>query len=118
MLKRSSISPDSPNLINESTRIHGQVEANESLRIDGKVEGNIHCSARLVIGKNAEIQGNIVCQHLELLGKIFGDVLAQNSCTLRSSALLKGNLSTSLLSIENGAQFQGQCTMLESKSGE
>jgi cytoskeletal protein CcmA (bactofilin family) len=118
MLKRSSNIPDSPNLINESTQIYGKVEAAESLRIDGKVEGDINCSARLVIGKNAEIQGNIVCQHLELLGKVFGDVMAENSCTLRGSALLKGKLSTTLLSIENGAQFQGQCSMLESKSGE
>jgi cytoskeletal protein CcmA (bactofilin family) len=118
MLKRSSTIADSPNLINESTQIQGNIEASESLRIDGKVQGDIRCAARLVIGKNADIQGNVLCQNLELLGRILGDVRAENSCTLRSSASLTGNLSTLLLSIENGAQFQGQCTMLETKPSE
>jgi cytoskeletal protein CcmA (bactofilin family) len=118
MLKRRLPSPDSPNLINETTRIQGNIEASESLRIDGKVEGDIHCSARLIIGKNAEIQGNIVCQHFELLGKVTGKVLANESCTLRSSTQLLGNLSTTLLSIESGAQFQGKCSMLNAKTGE
>jgi len=118
MLKRNSSTPESPNLINDSTRIQGIIESNESLRIDGTVEGDIRCSARLVIGKNAHIQGNIVCQHLELLGNISGDVLAENSCTLRATAVLKGNLNAALLSVENGAQFHGKCTMLDAKSVE
>ena len=115
MLKRSLQTPDSPNLINESTQIQGQIEAAESLRIDGKVKGDIRCMARLVIGKNADIQGNIDCQYLELLGKVSGDVFANESCTLRSSAHLVGNLSTTLLNIETGAQFHGNCTMLHAQ---
>ena len=112
MLKRNSTATESPNLINESTAIQGNIEAKESLRIDGKVEGNIQCTGRLVIGKNAFIVGNIECQHLELLGRLTGDVLAHESCALRSTAVLSGNLSTALIQIEQGAQFLGQCTML------
>jgi cytoskeletal protein CcmA (bactofilin family) len=112
MLKRTATTTDSPNLINESTTIQGNIEAGESLRIDGKVEGDIQCIGRLVIGKNAHIIGNITCQHLELLGQLTGNVLAHESCTLRTTAMLSGNLSTPLIQIEPGAQFQGQCTML------
>jgi cytoskeletal protein CcmA (bactofilin family) len=112
MLKRNSTAKESPNLINESTAIQGNNEARESLRIDGKVEGDSPCSGRLVIGKKGHIVGNMACQHLELLGRLTGNVLAHESSALRSTAVLSGNLSTAFMQIEQGAQFLGQCTML------
>jgi cytoskeletal protein CcmA (bactofilin family) len=99
------------NTITVGTFIKGEINAEEDLRIDGKIEGNIRCSGKVIIGPEAEISGNIYCGNADLLGKIDGNIEAQETVSLKTHVRFTGEISTKFLDIESGAIFNGACKM-------
>ncbi len=99
------------NQINPGTKIEGSVHATESIRLDGQMTGDLHCDGKVVIGPEGAVEGNVLCQQLDVYGQITGDVIAKEMVMLRSSAKLEGSIQTQALSIESGATFEGSCTM-------
>lgn len=104
-------SPDKLNRLVSGSRMEGFLKTESSLRIDGVVIGNIECAAKLVVGAEAEITGDIVAQEVEVEGKINGNVKVADVLVLRATALINGDMSTARLVIEDGAEFNGDCSM-------
>ena len=52
----------STSLIGAGTSMKGDITSNGDLRIDGTLTGNIHCSAKVVIGANGVVHGNLLCK--------------------------------------------------------
>jgi cytoskeletal protein CcmA (bactofilin family) len=101
----------SPNQINAGTVIHGDIICNGNIRIDGTLRGKIECSGKVVIGTSGQVEGDIVCANIDILGLVKGNVLVAEKTALKSSCRLTGDLQTGSLSIEPGAEFNGKCTM-------
>ncbi|SFT79687.1 protein CcmA, bactofilin family [Lishizhenia tianjinensis] len=104
-------SPDRLNRLVTGSRMEGFLKTESSLRIDGEVVGNIECAAKLVVGVEAQITGDIVAHEVEVEGKINGNVKVEDVLTLRSTALINGDMTTARLVIEDGAEFNGDCKM-------
>ncbi|MDX1444724.1 polymer-forming cytoskeletal protein [Lishizhenia sp.] len=104
-------SPDRLNRLVSGSRMEGYLKTESSLRIDGEVVGNIECAAKLVVGVEAQITGDIVAYEVEVEGKIEGNVKVEDVLTLRSTALINGDMTTARLVIEDGAEFNGDCKM-------
>ncbi len=102
--------PELGSYVNNSTFFKGVIESSRSIGIDGKFEGEIHSQADVVIGRDAEVRGNIQGETVIVAGKINGNV---NSSTLelQPSAQLLGNIRTGSLLVGLGAIFRGQCDM-------
>src|SRR5712692_10329105 len=102
--------PELGSYVNNSTLFRGVIESSRSIGIDGKFEGEIHSQADVVIGRDAEVRGNIQGETVIVAGKINGNV---NSSTLelQPSAQLLGNIRTGSLLVGLGAIFRGQCDM-------
>ncbi len=99
------------NLIGEGTHIEGDVSAAGDIRVDGHLKGDLQTSARLVIGPNGQIEGQVKCQYAEVIGSLKGDIQVNETLTLRASAHIAGNLTVGRLIIESGAIFSGSCSM-------
>ncbi|MCA9056393.1 MAG: polymer-forming cytoskeletal protein, partial [Planctomycetaceae bacterium] len=52
--------PESQNFISAGTIIEGNIISHEDLRLEGKVKGDIKTSARLWLGKDSVVEGNIL----------------------------------------------------------
>lgn len=104
-------SPDRLNVIVEGTKIVGDIVAVSNVRIDGEIVGNISASAKVVIGPSGLIKGNLVCADADVEGKIDGELKVENLLSLRSTANINGEITTSKIQIEEGAQFSGNCKM-------
>jgi cytoskeletal protein CcmA (bactofilin family) len=98
------------------TVITGNLKSKTDLRIDGKLEGNLESEAKVVIGKNALILGNIVCQSILIEGKIEGNITATGCLHIQSSGTVFGDLKTNKLIIEDGAVFDGVSIMKKTSS--
>lgn len=94
-------------LVGASTEFKGIIRYNGTIRIDGKVEGEIHTDGVLLIGKDAIIRATISAGSLVSCGKIFGNVTATETVKLIAPAILKGSVTTPLLSMEEGVCFKG-----------
>lgn len=98
-------------LINASTRFVGEINSDADLRIDGTVEGNINSKAKLILGPTAVIKGNITCQNADISCQVVGTIIVEDLTKLNSNAIIKGDIYTKKLVVENGALFNGKCEM-------
>jgi cytoskeletal protein CcmA (bactofilin family) len=103
------------NIISEGTLIKGDIAANGDIRIDGELVGNIRAKGRLVIGPKGKVNGEIVCNNIEVSGYIKGKVSVSELLTMKASARINGDIIAGKLSVEPGSLFSGTCSMGDSK---
>ncbi|GAB1451029.1 polymer-forming cytoskeletal protein [Draconibacterium sp.] len=99
------------NIISEGTKIKGDVIANGDIRIDGELMGNISAKSKLVIGTKGRIEGQIICNNIEISGYVKGKVTATDLINMKSTSQIVGDIVAGKLSIEPGAMFSGSCMM-------
>lgn len=98
-------------LIGAGTTLKGDISSNSDLRIDGTVIGNIHSSAKVVIGANGVVEGDITGNQADIIGKVSGSITAKDLLQLRGDSIVTGNLHAEKLQVEPSAIFNGQCHM-------
>ena len=99
-------SPVSISTIGEDLTITGNVTSKGELHLNGKVQGDVHCVA-LVLGENAQLEGNVVTEDVIVRGRLIGSVHAL-TVILQSTAHVEGNVFHKSLSLEKGTYFEGE----------
>lgn len=99
------------NTIAAGTKITGDVVADASFRLDGQINGTLTCKGKVIIGANGSMEGTLTCANAELLGKFSGKIVVSDTLSLRSSAVVDGEIKTKVLSVEPNAKFTGTCDM-------
>ncbi|HLZ87011.1 MAG TPA: polymer-forming cytoskeletal protein [Puia sp.] len=107
----------SASLIGAGTTMKGDITSNGDLRIDGTLVGNIHCSAKVVIGANGNVQGDINGQTADIMGKVTGTIKVKDLLLLKGGSTLNGNIQAAKLQIEPTANFNGECHMTAAATG-
>src|SRR6201986_3897595 len=102
----------STSLIGAGTTMKGDITSHGDLRIDGTLVGNIHCSAKVVIGANGVVEGDINGQQADIMGKVTGTIKVKDLLQLKGGSVLNGNIQAVKLQIEPAANFNGQCHMI------
>jgi cytoskeletal protein CcmA (bactofilin family) len=102
------------NALTHGSRIVGNIVAERDFRIDGEVQGDVHCNGKVVVGHTGVLTGKITCINAEVGGKVTGDIVVMESLTLRSSAIIEGDVRTKALIVEPSAVFNGTCSMKHS----
>jgi len=106
-VRKRSVSVIGPTLI-----FKGELTANEDLVIEGTIEGSIaHQDKNLTVGKKGRVTADIHAQHVEVLGEVNGDILADKLVTLKSTAVVTGNIVCARIVMEDGACFSGNVEM-------
>ncbi|WP_051268383.1 bactofilin family protein [Terrimonas ferruginea] len=98
-------------LVSAGTTFKGDISSTSDLRIDGKVVGNIQSTARVVIGANGEVEGDITGNQADIVGKVSGNIRAKELLQLRGDCVVTGNLYAGKLQVEPTATFNGHCHM-------
>lgn len=97
------------NLIANGTEINGDIVTDGDLRIDGQVIGNITCKAKLVIGEQGSVIGNIFCYNGEVSGTTEGRITSSEILQLNKGADIKGDIESVRFVVEDGANISGNC---------
>lgn len=98
-------------LISAGTTLKGDVSSNSDLRIDGTIIGNVQSTARIVIGSNGVVEGDITGSQADIVGKVSGNIRTKELLQLRGDCVVTGNLYAGKLQVEPSATFNGQCHM-------
>ena len=94
--------------IGKAVRVVGQIFTKEDLYVDGDVEGTIESQEnKVTIGPNGRVQASIKAREVIILGQVQGNVETSDKVDLRKDAKLVGDITTSRISIEDGALFKG-----------
>ncbi|MDD5687958.1 MAG: polymer-forming cytoskeletal protein [Elusimicrobia bacterium] len=98
-------------IISEGTEIKGDVSSEKSMRIDGLVDGHILESNGVIIGKTGKITGDVKAEFIVIGGEVSGNVIATDNLELLPTARIYGDIKAQTLSVQEGAIFEGKCTM-------
>lgn len=96
-------------LIGAGTIIRGDIISTGDIRIDGTLKGNISGSAKVLIGAEGAVEGDIEGQQADILGKITGKIIIKDLLNLRGRAIIKGDISSGKLQVEPTVSFNGKC---------
>jgi cytoskeletal protein CcmA (bactofilin family) len=103
------------NLIGVGTILEGKLKSNGSVRIDGKLIGEVHANENLFVGETGEVDGTVAARNISIGGKIKGNINAAEKLVFEAKCHVKGEIKAAKLVIDEGAIFDGKCTMTESK---
>ncbi|NML22163.1 polymer-forming cytoskeletal protein [Pseudoflavitalea sp. G-6-1-2] len=98
-------------IIAAGTTLKGDINSSGDIRIDGNLEGNVNCTAKVVIGSNGAVTGDINGQQADIMGRVTGTIRVKELLQLKGGSQVQGNLHAAKLQIEPSANFNGQCHM-------
>lgn len=97
--------------IGEGTRIMGDMSVEHDLRIEGSVRGSVSVGGTLVLSVTGSIEGDVTSRSAALAGRLLGNIHVQEKLVLEERSVLQGDLHARELVVQEGAIFQGTCTM-------
>ena len=99
------------NIIAQGTLFVGNISTSGDCRIDGNVKGNINSKAKIIIGESGKVEGEVICNTIDIEGAVKANIHAIEQLSLRSTANLEGNIVVNKIAVEVGANFVGNCRM-------
>jgi cytoskeletal protein CcmA (bactofilin family) len=99
------------NRIAQGTKIVGDFTSEGGFRIDGEIEGTLKTPGKVVVGKSGVITGTLEGANADFEGKFSGKLLLSGTLTLKSSAIIEGEVIVGKLAVEPGATFNASCSM-------
>lgn len=97
--------------IGKGTTVEGNIETGGNIRIEGKVNGFVRSKAKVALGPVSAVEGNITAQNADIEGDVHGKLEIAELLTLKSTAIVNGDILTGKLVVEPGASFNGNCSM-------
>jgi cytoskeletal protein CcmA (bactofilin family) len=105
------VASDGHAYLDRGSKISGKISFEGPARIDGEVDGEISAKGNLTIGESAVITAHIRAASVSVAGKVSGDIVATQRIEIRPSAKVSGNITAPVLSVLEGAMFEGHCSM-------
>lgn len=101
----------STTIIGAGTTITGDIESNGDIRIDGTLIGNLISKAKVLIGQDGNVQGDVHGLQADIMGKVTGQLRITELLQLRGKSNISGEIYTGKLEVEPTASFNGSCHM-------
>lgn len=102
--------------VGTGTTLTGETNFQAMLRVDGHLTGRvISDNGTLVVGSGGQVDADVLVSAATIGGTVNGDIVATEKVELGRTARVIGNIQTPRLMIEDGAIFEGSCSMLKAK---
>jgi cytoskeletal protein CcmA (bactofilin family) len=103
----------SMNVISQGSEIIGTLRSRRNIKVAGKIDGGIEATGKVIVTSTGYVEGIINCEEAYIAGSVGSEIHASEKVALASTAVVKSDLHTSSLSIEEGAIFVGFSHMAE-----
>ena len=98
-------------IIAEGTEIVGSLNSESDIRINGSMDGEMKVDGKVIVSESGRITGQLSANAAVIAGTVKGDILIEHKLSLSETAHVEGSIRTARLVVEEGAVFQGDCTM-------
>ena len=102
-------------MIGNGAVVNGPISLKGGIIIYGTVYGDIQTDGPLRITISGKVFGNVQASDAHIGGNLKGDISVSNKIVLGRKSEIIGDLLYSSLIIEDGAQFQGSCSVIGNK---
>ncbi|MDD2942972.1 MAG: polymer-forming cytoskeletal protein [bacterium] len=100
------------NAVSAGTVIEGRLSFAEAACIEGTLLGSLRSENILVVGREAEVEGEIDARWVIISGTVRGKVKARERIEIHRTAFVKAEISASELLIEKGACVSGHVDVM------
>jgi cytoskeletal protein CcmA (bactofilin family) len=104
-------STNASTMIGAGTTITGDLESNGDIRIDGILKGNLKGKAKIIIGAEGKVEGDIEGLQADIIGHVTGTIRVQDLLYLHGNTVVNGDIYAGKLQVEPSAVFNGKCHM-------
>ena len=113
MMTRKDKKHESEKILDVDASMQGSLVFKDAvnLKINGRFEGTLNTKGSLMIGEHATVDADVMGESIIIAGKVSGKVTATKELKLIAPAQVTGDIRTPLLSIAEGAVFDGNCVM-------
>lgn len=115
MSRKSEAMGELNGFLDAGSRIEGDLFFQDTFRVDGSLVGKVTSQGDLIVGRESTVQGEIEVRRLFVSGVVRGVVRAER-IEISPGARVEADVETPVLLIEEGAYFQGSCSMEEQVS--
>lgn len=98
-------------ILDRGSEFEGKLTFEGTVRIDGKFKGDIFSESHMVIGESGRVEGTATVGSVSVSGNFEGDIKAKTRVELHKGAIVKGDIYTPSLVIEDGVKFDGRAVM-------
>jgi cytoskeletal protein CcmA (bactofilin family) len=103
------VSTGGTTIIGAGTVINGDINSDGDIRIDGLLNGNLFAKAKIFIGAEGAVEGDIHGDQADVLGKVTGQIRVKELLQLLGKCDVKGDIFAGKLQVEPSASFNGRC---------
>jgi cytoskeletal protein CcmA (bactofilin family) len=107
---------DAETIIGESVQVKGHFESNGNIIINGSLEGDIKTKGAILVGEKSKINANIEAEEMVIKGEINGNLKINGYLSIKELAKIIGDIECVQISIEKGAEINGQVTITNKKA--
>ena len=109
----SNVNLNEVSRISSGTAFKGEITSTGDIRIDGKFDGRLTSKGRLVVGEEAQLNGDVICQNVDFSGKMSkGTLYVADTLSLKSGCSVDGDLRYKRLQVELDAKINGNVSVI------
>lgn len=101
----------SKSIIEKGTSITGNIVTSGNVYVNGELNGDIKCTAKVAVGKDGKITGEINATQAIIEGTFEGKLKVAEQLILRATSSVKGEWSAGSLIVDAGAMMNGTSSM-------
>ncbi len=111
MFKSDGERGDLNGFLDAGSHIEGELRFEDTFRVDGRLSGRVVSKGDLVVGEQGQVEGEIQVGRVFISGTLRGSVRAGQRVEITERGKVHADLETPSLVIEDGAFFEGRCSM-------
>ena len=98
--------------LDSGSHIQGELLFEDTFRVDGRVSGKIVSRGELLVGDKGHVDGEVEVSRAYISGRLQGRLKARERVEITAGGRVEAEIETPSLRIEDGAFFQGRCSMV------
>lgn len=98
-------------IVGAQVELKGSLKNHGPIHIHGHVTGDVTSDSLVVVGETAIVTGPITAKVVDVSGQVHGSITVEEQVELQPHSLVKGDITSSSLSVKPGAVFIGKSQM-------
>ena len=103
-------------VIGNGVKIIGQILDADTVQIDGTADVTM-TTDNLMIGVNGDVKGDLTSHHVEVWGKLDGNIKVTGTLTVQEEGTVSGKLEYENLQVKLGGQITGDINVAKKTNG-
>ena len=102
-------------VVGEGSEVDGRCRFSGVSLVEGRVTGDLVAADDLIIGARGHISATVRAQTVVVRGAVTGNIVATDRVELAATAHVVGDIETPVLTMADGAIFEGHCRITRTR---